>query len=315
MNHVCNFCNKAFSSQYTLSIHQKTAKYCIALQPVGNPSKNFVCEHCNKSFTTKTNLNTHILSCKIKQEHDKLKQQNSIVEQEKSKILQEKEQEIKLLMKDTQIQYEKELDLLRQELRLVKEQLADKTLEVSSLLDKLTSFQSQHVTIHDNSTNNNYNVQFNKMVEQLLPFTDENVCKQFGKIPTNAIRSDINKMEETFMSHFGKIMSPLVFCTDASRGRLVIKDEDGHPVKRLAEHFVLDCLIKCKKGVNILIRDIGYQLDQDFEEGNLDSIEHREFTLQHAYLHDYLKTHKETITPYIKKLSSFLSRTCPQLQK
>lgn len=316
MSHVCLYCKKTFSTQHNLTFHQKTAKFCLEIQqntsvPLSDITKDDLrCVYCSKSFTTKPNLNTHLGICKLKQEHDKLEQQRIQyeIELEKERLRYNTELNKIILEKD------KINELLQQEVRMLKEQLALKNTEFSSMLEKLS--QSQQVVINDNSTNtNSYNIQYNKMVEQLLPYTDENISKQFGQIPTIALRSDLDKMEETFISQFSKHMSPLAFCTDASRGRLVIKDEDGKPVKRLAEHVVLDCIIKCKKEINIMINDIGYKIEQDYDEGKIDSEVYRDFTLQHAYLHDYLKTHKDTITPYIRRLSNVFSRTCAQIQK
>lgn len=326
MSHECNYCKRSFSTNHNLIFHQKTAKFCLDIQNNNCSSavkEELMCEYCNKLFTTKPNLNTHLGTCKAKQEHDKLAHQRLQYELElekerleyRSKLEKERAQytiELNKIISEK----DKQNELLQQEVRMLKEQLSSKHTEFVTVIDKLS--QSKQVVINDNSTNtntNNYTFQYNKMVEQLLPYTDENISRQFGQISTIEIRSDINKMEDTFISQFSKHMSSFAFCTDPSRGRLVTKDEDGKPVKRLAEHVVLDCLIKCKKEINIMVNDIGYRLDQDYDEGKIDSEVYRDFTLQHAYLHDYLKTHRDTVTPYIKKLSNIYSRTCQQFQK
>lgn len=316
MSYICNHCNTSFISQYNLLNHQKTAKYCIEIQQRVNITSStesisevHSCVYCKKHFTTKTNLTVHLSSCKIKKEYDRLESYRIQLEEQRIKYerqLSDKDNEIKLLQQENR--------MLKEQLSEKKLELTDKNTECLHIIDKLSQTQShQNVTINDNSTN--YNIQFNKMVEDLIPYTEENICKQFGKIPTNAIRSDTDDMDENFMSQFSKHMSPLAFCTDASRGRLVTKDEDGKPVKRLAEHVILDFIIKCKKEINIMIRDIGYKLQQDLEEGKIDVQEHQDFSLQHAYLHDYLKLHKDSITPYLRRLSNVFTRACPQMQR
>lgn len=328
MSHTCNYCNKSFVSQYNLLSHQKTAKYCVEIQQRVNNStttllgESFQCEYCTKQFTTKPNLNAHLLICKSKKEHDKLEIQRIHYEKQIEKQQADHEKQIDILVSQQEtnrIQYEKQVELLQQEVRMLREQLCERKTELS---EKNTEFAqiigklSQNVTINDNSTNNNtYNTQYNKLLDNLIPYTQENILKQFGKIPTNAIRSDIDKMEDTFISHFSKQMSPLAFCTDASRGRLVTKDEDGKPVKRLAEQVVLDFFTTCGKQINVMVNDICYKIDQDYEEKIIDGEQFDRYHLEHAYLHDNLKLHKGTVTPYIKKTANMFSRVCPQLQK
>ena len=152
MSHICNYCNKSFSSQYTLAFHQKTAKYCIAIQSRNNNvtiSDKYACEFCEKIVTTKSNLLTHLLSCKVKQEHDKLEKESIKLDQQRIQYEKELDNQIEY----SKLQHEKEVDLLKQEVRMLREQLTEKNTEIVSLRDKLTT--PQHVTINDNSTNNN----------------------------------------------------------------------------------------------------------------------------------------------------------------
>lgn len=300
MSLECEFCKKKFSTQSNLTVHKKTAKYCIEIQKKqlipddsNTSSDNFICSHCSKEFTTKSNLNTHLGSCRMKQEYDRLEQQRMFYEKE---------------MDGLRISYEKELELHKQEIKFLKEQLAEKKSEISDMKIELSTHKQ--VVYNDNST---YNIQFNEMLEKLLPCTDENIMKQFGQIPTNLIVSDIDKMEEVFISYFTKHMAPLAFCTDASRGKLVTKSEDGKPVKHMAEKLVLDFIRVCRKEVNTLIHGVKCKITQDFDEEKIDSTEYNNFYLQYSYLHDYLKTHNNTVTPYIKRLANMFSRGCLQL--
>ena len=336
MSHICNYCNKTFSSVYTLSVHQKTARYCIALQNISTESvaKDYPCNYCNKLFTTQSNLISHLLCCKYKQEHEKLETQRIQYETQLETQRSQHKTQLETQLETQRIQYEKQLEtqriryenqlnskemqikLLEKELSILKENLAEKKGEVTTIIDKLS--KQQTVTFNGNNTidnSNNYSVQFNKLLEQTLPYTPENILKQFGQIPTNQLRSDVDKIENIFVSHFGKCMSPLAFCTDPSRGNLVTKSEDGKPVKKMAEQVALDILTTCSKQVNVLVNDVRYRIDQDYEIGYINDKDMDDLNLQHAYLHDYLKTHRNTVTPYIKRLGNSISRTCPRLEK
>ena len=80
---ACQYCNKNYSSQSSLTYHQKTAKFCLELQnKVVSNKEELICNHCNKEFGSKANLTVHINICKNK----KNKEVNDI--KEKYTILQ-----------------------------------------------------------------------------------------------------------------------------------------------------------------------------------------------------------------------------------
>jgi len=63
----CLYCKKVYSSQYTLSNHQKTTRACISIQKqlgVTVETKLFECIYCKKDVTTKVQLKNHYLICK-----------------------------------------------------------------------------------------------------------------------------------------------------------------------------------------------------------------------------------------------------------
>ncbi len=61
----CNYCKKTFSVKGSLTLHQKTAKYCLILQGKKNEN-NYECDFCVKKFTLKQSLQEHLLICKKK---------------------------------------------------------------------------------------------------------------------------------------------------------------------------------------------------------------------------------------------------------
>ena len=108
---ICNFCNKEFSSSYSLKTHQKTAKFCLikrneekntlelSSKETSNESVNentnhlYTCEFCNKICTTRYNLKSHSFSCKFKQENE-IKQELTLKYKEE---IEKYKQEIKFM--------------------------------------------------------------------------------------------------------------------------------------------------------------------------------------------------------------------------
>jgi hypothetical protein len=65
----CKFCKKNFSSERSLSVHQKTTKSCLLIQErMGYQvtKKTFPCEYCSQEFTARSSLQYHIKKCSKK---------------------------------------------------------------------------------------------------------------------------------------------------------------------------------------------------------------------------------------------------------
>jgi hypothetical protein len=75
----CIYCEKLFSNKYTLSTHQKTARFCLKIQKeMGiNTSNLYHCHHCDKTYTTNQKLIKH--KCKIKKKKDYSKLEKEII--------------------------------------------------------------------------------------------------------------------------------------------------------------------------------------------------------------------------------------------
>jgi hypothetical protein len=77
VTHSCEFCSKTFCKKSNLTVHQRTAKYCISLREPEKVSR-FTCENCQKELSTNRTLETHIKTCKTRkeQEVDAIKRKN-----------------------------------------------------------------------------------------------------------------------------------------------------------------------------------------------------------------------------------------------
>lgn len=76
MSYQCEFCENKFVTNSNLLAHQRSAKYCLALQGVN--SGKFSCRKCEKNFCDKRLLKSHEEKCgysvkQLKEENMKLK--------------------------------------------------------------------------------------------------------------------------------------------------------------------------------------------------------------------------------------------------
>ena len=63
----CEFCDQSFSTGRTLSRHQRTAQFCLALQgkkdEIERSLKINKCPHCSESFSIASSLKRHMKNC------------------------------------------------------------------------------------------------------------------------------------------------------------------------------------------------------------------------------------------------------------
>jgi hypothetical protein len=68
MSNNCELCHKKYASYQSLWIHNKKfhQNNIISAKEIKEIKKNSICSYCDKSFSTKYTLNTHYKSCSIK---------------------------------------------------------------------------------------------------------------------------------------------------------------------------------------------------------------------------------------------------------
>jgi hypothetical protein len=279
MDNICEFCNKTFSSSSNLKIHIKTSKKCIELRKTIIPINSieilkFTCEFCDKEFSQKNNLLRHQDNCKKKEKNEIMKENitKSELEDENHTL----KEELKVL-KEKQIKHEYELSLKDEQLKYALKSLEKKEQEYIELLNSFKSIKVGGKSTTNNTTNNttvnNYNVQFDKMVEKLLIFSPENIKNSIKNINGHDLVY-LNNFdgEKNFSAEFVKCIKDLTFCTDTSRGSLIVKKEDGNADKITSESFVLKCLEdgkqECIQKINLGIQF----LENEYDAGEADPI-------------------------------------------
>jgi hypothetical protein len=281
MDKTCQYCNKIFSTPSNLRTHLKTSKKCLENRTTNIDEEKsidikFDCEFCKKIFLTKQNLSNHIDICKVK---NFIKNNSTEIES-----ISSFKEEIKLL-KEQQIKYEIELSNTKDQLKskdeiiqTLQQKLDEKIKIIEDAFlkqsEKLASSNTtNNTTNNNNNTINNYNVQFDKMVEKLLIFSPENIKNSINKINGyDLVYLNDFDGEKNFSSEFVKCVKNLTFCTDTSRGSLIVKKEDGNPDKITSESFVLKCLEDGKQECLQKI-DTGIQfLRNEYESGESDPV-------------------------------------------
>lgn len=77
MENVCEFCDKTFSTKYTLNTHIKTSKTCISLRKASlTETQKHSCKYCFKEFSRIHHLQNHANVCPKKIEFEKEIKQN-----------------------------------------------------------------------------------------------------------------------------------------------------------------------------------------------------------------------------------------------
>jgi len=327
----CQFCNKTYSNQYNLSVHQKTAKFCIELQQKqklksvtsqeGN-NEQYICEYCNSVFTFKHVLQSHGLRCKVKKENE-----TENVKRKNTELLVQidtlTKMNIELMQENKMNKHEIELKD-----KLMAYMLEEKDKYVQQLLDEIQELKGQikdkdeyiqntphTTTIYQNTTNNmNYNVSFQASFDKLLPFTDENVKQKVLSIhPMQLIEFNNYNLMLNFCSNLGRSLTDMVLLTDKSRGLVIVKNKDGEKQKYQVKGFIKDCLLRteseCKQLFNRTTAQLNYlELEQNIMPEDQARCQN-DLTLLYYYL-----TNK-TMDNTVQNISSVVTSNCMYLSK
>jgi hypothetical protein len=151
----CNYCNRTFSSKYTLKTHQQTAKYCSKNRVNNDTNKSYKCE-CDNVYTVKHNLILHKKTCKMS---TILLELNDFKVKYNAEILQKNKLE-KVDEKNDKIYNQMKIDLKLETDRYKIAHIEIKRLheEIHILQDKLENISiegvKKHTTTNVNTVNN-----------------------------------------------------------------------------------------------------------------------------------------------------------------
>lgn len=323
MAHTCNVCNKQFSTLSNLNYHKKTAKYCLEMQTtIKNTDVDFfTCDYCNKEFTVKSNFTFHLGICKVKKEQDEeLKRRSEyenklkLKEQEICFLKENAEREIRIVKENAEKEIrtvressEKEIFFLRERVKELTDKLIDRPTVINNTSNTNTT------TNIDNSIKTTYNIQFKKLLDELIPYTTENVKSCMQKINYRDLIDGFHNSSigDLFKAQMANSLKELVFCTDKARGSLVTKLEDGSPHRVSSSSFILDVLNKCTKETADIAKNT-----RQFISNRYIGEEFSETMKEWEILYSCITNRKEEAGNfYTDKISKKLITVCPQLTK
>ena len=144
----CEFCNKSFTTIYSLNIHKKTTKKCLIIQEKNNLetyTNKFICE-CGKEFNLNSSLSKHKKICKIiikkiQTETINKEELKQLISNEKDIEYMKKEiEELKIRNNKLEEKYEREINDYKREIddykRQINNYLNKEASRVDSSLDR-----------------------------------------------------------------------------------------------------------------------------------------------------------------------------------
>jgi hypothetical protein len=252
----CNICSKNFKTKYTLKVHQNTSKKCLKLQ---NKEEElpFVCEDCKKIFSSKYNLDNHLSVCK---QSDKNKVNNL---EKKINTYVKKIQELKEQIKDLE------------QFKIYKVLYEEEKNKNSKLEEDYKTLASKAIENSGNKTTNNIVNNKNRIIQSLLPLTDEYMKDQVKFLTYNNVKDGIEGM-----AHFASkyTFKDRLYCSDVSRLNFIFKNENGVTIKDPEGVEITKRFIEINKEELLRLLDEYYNFILEQLDNDLDIIEYRHWT-------------------------------------
>lgn len=229
----CEFCNKTFSTVYSLKTHKLNAKFCLKLQGTKIDNETNVdnnCKYCNESFSTKQSLTRHLKICKNKEVETIDKIKNEL--EEKNKLI---------LMLKNEI-HKKDLEIA--ELKSANEIYNNIYKESQDCLKEIAK-QPKTTTKNTTNNNNNNNLLYMPILSLTKSTIEDKVKNNFTVNHLNDGQSGVaNFAVDNLLKD--KDENLMYVCTDPSRQMFAFMSENG----KIEKDF------KANKLANLIADDI-----------------------------------------------------------
>lgn len=253
----CIYCKKVYSTLTILTNHQKTANFCIKIQNILNNnseiSKTTInepiineensnkisakCEFCKKEFTTKFKLNSHLNICKQK-EIEQLKKEYELK-------IENSKKENELLIKEYELKLTSLKKEHKKEIETKNEYIQSLNNQINTYIEKTTSHMSNSsISTTNNNIVNTINIkeeEFNKLFASIKPMIPREIKSSMEQIRFDDMVKNVEPMDKYFIKSFVEYFKDYMFTTDAARGTIIIKLDNGDSEKIKAVQFILDC--------------------------------------------------------------------------
>ena len=234
--YVCEYCKKEFKSINSLNYHKKSAKYCILIRDnmniiVDKEIIQYDCTYCKKIFSTNQALQKHLNICK-----EKIKQNINEINNE-ILILKEQLFDKNLELSTLKQEHEIELSTLKQEHEIELSTLKQKyENEISILKGQNEVYKTDHECIHKIAQQVKTTTTTTNINNNLIAFDKDIVKDKFISALNNITHKDIYDGQ----TGVARILAPcltsddgkkMIKCNDTSRGIFVTIDEHGNQSK------------------------------------------------------------------------------------
>jgi ethanolamine utilization microcompartment shell protein EutS len=240
----CCYCEKQFSTNSSLNLHKRTARYCLRLQNKSIDKIQYKCSMCCSEFSTKANLDRHESeSCPMLSEmgvnFEKTKRESKEELDETKKFYDETINNLKL-------KYEMEIEELKCENKSLREKalLEGRSAEIYEGLAKKGMEVLNRIAEQPKSTttNNNHNMIINNSVSLEADDMRIGIIEQFTGSTLIGGARDLVKLCIPYVTDSeGDIMYQ---CSDTNRGVFWRKDREGRMVKDVCAIEFIDSLHK-----------------------------------------------------------------------
>jgi hypothetical protein len=284
MSHICEFCKKEYSSLSALNYHKKTASFCLKLQTDAVMVELCKCDFCQREFSSKVKLNSHLNNCKKKEFSSNEKEYEINLKKELEKEYEiklenvkkelEKEYEIKLeneykvKLENNKKEYELKLENMKNQLKVKDDYILTLKDQIKLFTEKVTNNTSISTTNNIINAINIKEEEFSKLFSSITPMVPDNINKSMRNIRYDEMVNVIEELDEYFINQFVKNFKEYIFVTDESRGKIIIKLENGESSKVNAVQFILDCFKIGEKELKQLFTAVSHYLNSqhDMEE-------------------------------------------------
>ena len=223
-DYYCGFCNNKFWNKSNLDKHQKTAKYCIAIQiknKTNNKDTNIEVIDNNKLIERKVNDKREDKESSTPiREKQTIQKYKKTIEQLKIEII-DKQKKIEML----EVFYDQEKKRNEKNELEYKNKIKELETEIKNIHDKYIDKINVTNITNNNSTNTSTIVNRNKLIQNIIPLTNKCIKEQNSKMNIDDFKNHSISLAEFF--HKNTLKDKLLI-SDKSRNILIYKDEFGN---------------------------------------------------------------------------------------
>ena len=259
----CQYCKNVFSTNTSLTNHQRTAKYCLKLRDV-KLEKLYTCDGCSKSFSRSYHLQRHQKQCKS----------NDRLYELESKLAQ----------------VEKDIEIYVKEISQKNIVIQEQKETIKELQDKLENIAIKAVSRPTNMTKN---TQIN-YINQLKPVTEEVLLDNAQHLSIDHIMKGPKGYAQYALEY---PLKDRLLCVDYSRRKVKFKDKDGNvitdpemtglatkffnSIKDKNQDLILECSEKLKENfgdeIDTIVKIFDYKAAIDQGSDGVKSEFHHDF--------------------------------------